>query len=172
MILSSGAICSVCLQERGELAWFYAWVYFACWIAAWETYWVGRLLGPKLFNFRWFRCFITPERIEKIKNYIQRFGIFTFIVGRFIPGGRNALFMSTGLTKMPFLQFIMRDSVGCLLSTATLFSLGYFFGSHIQTIIKVFKYYEMIFFSAIALIVLLLFLVFFMRKYKISKVSN
>lgn len=164
MLLTAGAICSTCQHENWEIARFYTLIYFACWIAAWETYWIGRVLGPKLFSFRWFQRFITPQRLEKIKNYIQRFGIFTFIVGRFIPGGRNALFMSTGLTKMAFPLFIIRDSVGCALSTATLFSLGYLFGSHIQTIVEVFKYYEMFFFSAIALLILLLVSILFLRK--------
>jgi membrane-associated protein len=164
LILSGGAICSTCMHENLEIAKFYAWIYFACWFAAWETYWVGRLLGPKLFNFRLFRNFITPQRLEKIKKYIHRFGIFTFIVGRCIPGGRNALFMSTGLIKMSFPLFIMRDSVGCVLSTATVFSLGYLFGSHFHEIVEIVKFYEMFFISAIAFIILLIVGIVFLRK--------
>lgn len=164
MLLSAGAVCSICEHEKGGIFGFYLWIYFACWFAAWETYWIGRLLGPKLFNFHWFRHFITFERLEKIKTNIQRFGIFTFIIGRFIPGGRNALFMSTGLIKMSFPLFILRDSVGCALSTATLFSLGYLFGSHIEAIIEVFKFYQLFFFCGVALLILLCVSILFVRK--------
>lgn len=168
MLLTAGAISSTCLHENWEIARLYTCVYFACWIAAWETYWIGRLLGPKLFSFRWFRRLISPERLEKIKMYIQRFGIFTFIVGRFIPGGRNALFMTTGLIKMAFPLFIMRDSVGCALSSATVFSLGYFFGSHFQMIVGIFKMYEMIFLCIFAVLVVLLGATLFIRNYRTS----
>lgn len=164
MLLAAGAVCSVCEHGKWAIFGFYVWIYFACWIAAWESYWIGRLLGPKLFNFRWFRHFITPERLDKIKNNIQRFGVFTFILGRFIPGGRNALFMSTGLIKMSFPLFILRDSVGCALSTATLFSLGYLFGSHLQAIVEVFKLYQLFFYCGVALLILLLVGVMFLRK--------
>lgn len=124
---------------------------------------MGRLLGPRLFTFRWFRHLITPSRLARIKNYIQRFGIFTFIVGRFIPGGRNALFISTGLTGMPFSRFIMRDSVGCLLSSGLLFYLGYLFGANFQVIVEVVKMYEKIFLGSVGLAVVVLALVFFYR---------
>lgn len=155
MLLTAGALSSTCQHDGWEIARLYFSVYLACWVAAWECYWIGRLLGPKLFNFRWFRKVITPYRLDKIKDYIHRFGILTFIVGRFIPGGRNALFMSTGFIRMSFPSFILRDSIGCFFSTATVFSLGYFFGSHYQQIVEIFKMYQMIF---LGFIFVLLFL--------------
>lgn len=171
MLLTAGAVSSSCGYDNREIALLYLSVYLACWFAAWETYWIGRTFGPKLFKLRWFSRLLTAERLERIKSYIRRFGIYTFILGRFIPGGRNALFMSMGLTRLPFLRFIARDSIGCFLSTATLFSLGHLFGSHLEEIIEVFKLYRMFFFGTLVFIILLSVLLIYFRKKRTGAAS-
>ena len=103
ILLTGGAIASTCIPD--ETLHLFLWIYAGCWISAWETYWIGRYFGPKLYDIRWFRHIITPERIHRLHHYYEKFGVFTFIIGRFIPGGvRNALFMTAGLGKMPFTQ--------------------------------------------------------------------
>ena len=92
-------------------------------VTGWGVCWAQALPDKS-----WFRSWITPHRIEKIHGYYEKYGIFTFIVGCFIPGGvRNALFLSSGLGKMPFRTFIFRDGVGCFLSCSTLFVVGFSF---------------------------------------------
>lgn len=143
LLLIGGIIASTCIPENA--LYLYAWIYAGCWISAWEAYWVGRLLGPKLYTVRIFKHIINPTRVEKLHYYYEKFGIFTFIVGRFIPGGvRNALFMSSGLGKMPFLTFILRDGVACLISSAVIFRIGYAFGENYAVIIDIFKQYQFI----------------------------
>lgn len=163
MLLIAGAIASTCIPDQTLR--MYIWIFMACWISAWEAYWIGRLLGPKLYEIRWFKHIITPKRIEKLHQYYEKFGIFTFIVGRFCPGGvRNALFMTAGLGKMPFLVFIARDGLGCLISTATIFYLGYLAGENHAIIIGYYKKYEAIFVGAV-FIGLISFITFiFLRK--------
>lgn len=143
MLIIGGAIASTCIKRHPIEMW--AWLYMGCWISAWEAYWVGRLLGPKLYEIRWFHRIINPKRIAKLRHYYEKFGILTFIVGRFIPGGiRNALFMTTGLSKMPFAKFLIRDAFACLISSCTLFYLGYQFGENHQILLHYFKRYQMI----------------------------
>lgn len=163
MLLTAGAVSSVCAHKPHEIVWVYALMYLACWMAAWEAYWIGRLAGPELFRIRWFRRLLTPQRLEFIKSSIQRYGFGTFIVGRFIPGGRNALFMSTGLVKMPFSSFVLRDSIGCLLSSGLLFSLGHIFGDNIQTIIAFIQLYERIFIGLVICVILAIAAFFYYR---------
>lgn len=149
ILLTGGAIASICIPEH---AWhLYFWIFAGCWISAWEAYAIGRKLGPKLYDVRWFKHYITRERISRLHHYYEKFGVFTFIVGRFIPGGvRNALFMSAGLGKMPFLTFILRDGIACLISTSTLFWLGFYFSANYRMIADYIKTY-----NEIALLVLL-----------------
>jgi membrane-associated protein len=152
LLLTAGAIASTCLA--GHWLHLYLWVFFGCWFSAWEAYWIGRSLGPKLYNIKWFNRILTRKRIEKLHYYYEKFGIFTFIVGRFCPGGvRNALFMSSGLGKMPFLIFIARDGFACVLSSSTLFYIGYFFGENYKTLLRYFKTYQEILLGIIIFII-------------------
>jgi membrane protein DedA with SNARE-associated domain len=152
MIITGGALASTCVPEHTFR--MFVWVYAACYLSAWEAYWVGRLLGPKLFRIRWFSHILNPNRLEKLRYYYEKFGIFTFIVGRFVPGGvRNALFMSSGLSRMPFLLFIFRDGIASLISTSVIFFIGYHFGQNLPLIAHYFKKYEE---WAIGIIILLI----------------
>lgn len=152
LLITGGAIASTCIPN--EAFHLYLWILIGCWISAWETYWIGRLLGPKLYRINWFNRVITPKRIEKLNHYYERFGIYTFIVGRFIPGGvRNALFITTGLAQMPFYKFMIRDGLACFISTTTIFLIGYLFGENYQTIFHYFKAYDKMVISCMILLV-------------------
>ena len=143
IMISAGAITSTYIPE--QTLWIFTWLFIACWISAWEAYWIGRLLGPKLYNIKWFSWILDREKIDKLHHYYEKFGMFTFLIGRFIPGGvRNALFMSSGLGKMPFHKFILRDLLGCFLSAAVLFSIGYAFGQNVDIVTAYFKRVDML----------------------------
>lgn len=143
LLIAAGFVASICMPE--QVFSFYIWVFAACLIAGWEAYWIGRLLGPKLFSFAFFKRILTPQRLERISAHYQKYGLITFIIGRFIPGGvRSALFMSSGLLKMPFYVFMMRDFVGCLIASATIFYIGYTCGDNYDNIIYYLQKYEQI----------------------------
>ncbi len=143
LLLTAGAIVSRCMPD--QYLHLYAWMFFGCWISGWEAYWLGRYFGPKLYKFSWFNKAVNPERIARLHHYYEKFGVLTFIVGRFIPGGvRNALFITSGMGKMPFLTFIARDFVASLISTTVVFYIGYTFGEHYEEISAYFIRYNRI----------------------------
>jgi membrane protein DedA with SNARE-associated domain len=153
IIITGGAIASTCIPDHTTK--FYLYMYFGAIFSAWECYWLGRLLGPRLYTIRLFRSVVTPKRLERLRHYYAKYGLLTFIVGRFCPGGvRNALFLSSGLTKMPFHHFILRDSFAALLSSATLFFIGYHFGKNFDTLVYYFKRYEHGILAGVGLVVL------------------
>lgn len=152
VILSAGALSSTCAAE--EIPSIFLPVYAACCVSAWESYWIGRLIGPRLYHFPWFRHILSLKRIETLHYYYEKFGFLTFVCGRFIPGGvRNALFMTSGLGKMPFYKFALRDAFGCFLSCAFLFYLGHLFGRNYQTLLLYFKRYNLIVVALIAVLI-------------------
>ena len=166
IIITAGVLSATCIPEHtGKL---YVWLYMGALLSAWEAYWIGRVLGPKLYTIRWFARFITPARIDKLHGYIDRFGIFAFIVGRFFPGGiRNGLFMSCGLGGMPFKTFILRDSFACLISTSLLFFLGLLFGEHYRDLLHLVKKWDLFLLCLIFTGVLVYFGYYYLRKRKI-----
>ena len=140
MLIGGGAIASTCIPDHALR--LYIWIFLGCYVSAWEAYWIGRKLGPRLYHIAFFKSIVTPHRLGVLRHYYAKFGIFTFIVGRFIPGGiRNALFMSSGLMKMPFHLFILRDGVACLISSSVLFSIGYRFGQNLDLLLYYFHRY-------------------------------
>jgi membrane protein DedA with SNARE-associated domain len=156
ILIVSGALASTCIPN--ETLFLYGWVFAGCWLSAWEAYAIGRFLGPKVYDIRWFKHLVTPSRINRLHHYYEKFGVFTFIVGRFIPGGvRNALFMTAGLGKMPFLTFILRDGFACLISTSILFSIGYSLGNNYEAVFHYIKTYNEI---AIGILLILILAVF------------
>lgn len=100
--------------------------YFGCVMAAWISYGMGRFFGNKLLKTRWVGGTLTPEKIEKVKRFYIRWGFLTLAIGRFIPFGvRNCIYMSTGMSKMSFATFAIRDSIACLIWTSIVFTLFY-----------------------------------------------
>lgn len=161
ILLTAGFLASQCIPEHTYFVYF--WVFAGSLLSAWEVYWIGRLLGPKLYDIKCFNRILTLERMEKLGECYERYGVFTFIIGRFIPGGfRNALFMSSGLSKMPFWKFVLRDGTGCLIATAVIFSLGYQFAENYHLIVLIFKKYSLI--AASIFITLLIVVVLYLWK--------
>ena len=154
LLLGGGAIGATCIPEHALR--LYLWIYCGAVLSGWESYWIGRALGPRLFNFKLFKYVITPKRLEMIRHFYARFGVFTFILGRFCPGGiRNTLFMSSGLTKMPFWLFAIRDGFAAILSTSVYFWIGYHFATHIDSILFYIKKYSdflLVLFAGIVLV--------------------
>lgn len=141
MLLIAGAIASNCL--KGSLIPFFIAIYLACCLSAWEAYWLGRLFGPRILEISFFKRMVSPKRLQRLSYFYEKYGILTFLVGRFCPGGvRNALFISSGLTKMPFLLFALRDAVACLSPCALFLYLGFHFGKRFDQILFYFKKYE------------------------------
>lgn len=163
LVLAGGYLAGRYAPES-VLVW-YGLIFAGCWLSAWECYWMGRLLGPKLYQMSWFKSWITPQRIEKIHGYYEKYGIYTFIVGRFIPGGvRNALFLSSGLGKMPFRTFIFRDGIGCFLSCSTLFVIGFSFAESSEFLQNFSKSYHLASMGVLAALIAAVSLLFYFRK--------
>lgn len=142
---------------------------FWCWISAWEVYGIGYYFGPKLYTFKWTKKYVTEEKVKKIKSYFDRFGVLVYIIGRFIPGGvRNAIFLSSGLCKINFYWFVFRDGIASLISSTTLFTLGYQFGKNYEVLINFFNFYK---YTVLIIFILLAIILFAYNRYKNKKLK-
>ena len=120
------------------------------------SYWLGRKLGPKLWNIKFFANMVSQQKIDQISSFYHKYGIATLILGRFIPFGvRNGLFLTAGLGKMNFSKFAISDLIACTISNLVYFTLYYNYG---RSVIYYVKKGNIIIFSA-ALIILIIYLV-------------
>lgn len=133
----------------------YASVLFGCLFSAWIAYGLGRFIGQKLAKNRLFSKLLSEERLQKMQQFYEKYGIWTFVIGRFIPFGvRNCIFMTSGMSRMPFYKFILRDGVACLLWSSTAFTLFYLLGQNFQVIWGYVKTFNAVLFSAFGVTVI------------------
>ena len=117
---------------------------------------MGRYFGTKIFKIKFLASMASPEKIQKITNFYEKYGIFTLLFGRFIPFGvRNALFLTAGLGKMNAWKFAISDLIACTISCVTFFSLYFYYG---KTVIEYVKKGNIILFSIALIVALALFL--------------
>jgi membrane protein DedA with SNARE-associated domain len=88
------------------------------------SYVIGRLSGSYLAKTR-FAC----GRLEKARYYFERFGGWTLILGYFVPGIRNLIGFTSGMTRMKPRRFAPFAYFGAVVSSVTCLALGYFLGS-------------------------------------------
>ncbi len=111
---------------------------------------MGRYLGSKIFKMKLFASMASPEKIDKVHSFYEKYGIITLLVGRFIPFGvRNALFLTAGLGKMNAWKFALSDLLACTISCVTFFWLYYTYGN---TVIEYVKKGNIIIFSIAAIL--------------------
>ena len=152
MVLSA-ILASTFVPEHKEI--LYISVLFGATFSAWIAYTLGRVIGKKLTHTRPFSSLLTPERIRKMEGFYQKYGIWTFIIGRFIPFGvRNCIFLTSGMSRMPFKTFALRDALGCFIWTTTIFSLVYMVGQNFASIWHTVKTLNIILFSAFSVTVI------------------
>lgn len=98
------------------------------------AYLVGRIFHETVKEYRFYQ--MTQPRIERL---IQKFGTFAIIISKYIYGIRTAMCLFYGIGRMPFLRFLMLDSISCFAWVTILSGVGYFFSGAITSIIGDFK---------------------------------
>jgi membrane protein DedA with SNARE-associated domain len=110
----------------------------------------GRPLAERYGRY----IFLTPERLDKATGFFDRHGGKIIVVARFIEGLRQANGIIAGTTGMHWRRFLIFNAIGAALWVAVWTSVGYFSGSHIDTIYNAAARYSR--YLAIAVGVLLL----------------
>ena len=93
------------------------------------VYWIGTRFRKGAIKSKFFTRFIPKKAMDKMHYYLDKYGILTFIIGRFVPFGiRNTLFFSSGLFNLRFRVFALYDIIGAIISINVVFFLTYHFG--------------------------------------------
>ncbi len=95
---------------------------------------IGHFGGRALVE-RWGRyILLTPARIYRTTEFFERHGGKIIVAARFIEGLRQANGIIAGTTGMRWEKFLVFNALGAALWVGVWVSLGYFSGSHIDTI--------------------------------------
>lgn len=108
-------------------------------LAAVTLYWIGRILNEDRLN-NWLKrygkwIFIKPKDLKKANSWFNQHGRKIVFFGRMIPAVRSIVSIPAGMARMPFGLFLLYTSLGTIIWTSILASLGFYLGQNYQKIV-------------------------------------
>jgi membrane protein DedA with SNARE-associated domain len=101
-------------------------------------YAMGRLWGPRLLQYQWIqRRVFPPDRLAKIEQNFEQYGVKLLLFARLTPGIRAPVFFTAGMTKLPLARFLLADGLYAIPGVSLLFFLGYWFADSMVEFVQV-----------------------------------
>jgi membrane protein DedA with SNARE-associated domain len=79
---------------------------------------------------------VTAARLERAEALFARWGILVVAVGRLFAGIRGAMVVAAGTSRFKFPKFIVADGLAAIVSGGMFMSLGYWFGSNLDAVLR------------------------------------
>ncbi|MDX1673108.1 MAG: DedA family protein [Balneolaceae bacterium] len=127
----------------------------------------GTLIKEKQDEFWLFR-FIHIEYMEKVRDWMQRWGQGVILANRFLAGTRSVISLTAGISHTPVSSTIISSTVSSLLWNFLLLMLGWIIHENWRVIGDYLSVYSWIILSGIALIVLIKLGLNYLRKQRKS----
>jgi membrane protein DedA with SNARE-associated domain len=118
---------------------FAAWLGFtlAVTLGATNLYLLSRRYGRRLLQHRIARFLeLTPDRLDRAEAWFARFGLWTLIFGRHIPGFRVPLTVAAGILKLRYSIFAISVAISSAAWAAVFLLLGVLFGDSLERSIR------------------------------------
>ena len=136
LIIITGALLSH--EEPKILVYNLIAIYLGAIITDYFVYWLGRRVRSGAAKTNLFVQIVPEKALNKMHYFLDKYGIFTFIVCRFIPFGvRNTLCFTAGFSRLRLKIFAIYEFVAAMISVNTLFFLTYRFGEGIKKPLKI-----------------------------------
>jgi membrane-associated protein len=132
MIFAAGLLAS---QGLFNIYWLIIILGFAAILGDNVGFWFGAKVGNKIFT-KEDSLFFNKKYLQKTKEYYDKYGPATVMIGRFVPIVRTFAPILAGVGEMKYKKFLLFNIVGALLWAVGLALLGFFLGSVIPGIDK------------------------------------
>lgn len=115
----------------------------AAWLGDQTGYWVGRKLGPAVFNKPESK-FFSQKNVSRTNSFFERYGAKAVIFAHFVPVLRTFVPVAAGVGEMKYRRFLKYNFVGVLVwaSGVTLIGAGLgqvpLFREHVEIVTLVF----------------------------------
>ena len=92
------------------------------------NYWIGSIIGSKVFNYGNSRIF-RKEYLDKTHRFYEKYGGKTIIIARFVPIVRTFAPFVAGVGAMTYLKFLAYNIAGGILWIFSITLAGCYFGN-------------------------------------------
>lgn len=92
------------------------------------NYWIGKIIGPKVFQKENSRIF-KKRYLERTHEFYEKYGAETIIIARFVPIVRTFAPFVAGIGRMTYGKFLIYNVIGGVAWVALFTFGGYFFGN-------------------------------------------
>ncbi|GAB6936411.1 MAG: DedA family protein [Bacillota bacterium] len=100
------------------------------------TYTLGRYAGYAILDRFGAKLGLTRQRLAHAERWFDRLGKFLLPLGYFLPGIRQVLGYTAGLSRLPFGVFALYAYAGAFLWAFTFVTLGRWLGHHWQAVLE------------------------------------
>jgi protein MpaA len=102
-------------------------------------FWLGAHYGRQLTRKWIFHKLLPDERLDSVRGRFNQWGNKLIFVARFMPGLRAPIFFSAGTFHVPFRVFFFYDGLAALLSVPAIVAAVFYFGDHLEKVIRIIK---------------------------------
>jgi len=125
LLFVAGALCGL---DALQLEWLIPLLILAAFSGDNTNYWVGRLIGMRVFQ-RFEGRLLKREYLDKTHAFYEKHGGKTIIFARFMPIIRTFAPFVAGIGLMRYRLFVLYSALGSLAWIGSLTLAGYFFGN-------------------------------------------
>ncbi|MDX8379375.1 MAG: DedA family protein [Gallionella sp.] len=125
LLFVAGALCGL---DALQLQWLIPLLILAAFSGDTTNYWIGRLIGMRLFN-RVQGRFLKREHLDRTHIFYEKHGGKTIIFARFMPIVRTFAPFVAGIGVMRYRLFVLYSALGSIAWITSLTLAGYFFGN-------------------------------------------
>src|ERR1700674_3974429 len=106
-------------------------------LGATNLYFISRRWGRAIVEHRLARLLhLTPARIDQAERWFGRWGVWTLVFGRHIPGLRVPLTVAAGIFRVPYRVFIASVAISTAVWAGFFMMLGAVFGGRIGHLLQ------------------------------------
>lgn len=100
---------------------------------------IGALYGRRLRKKAFIKKILPPARLRMVRRKLHEQGNKVIFAARFMPGLRTPVFFTCGTLHLPFRVFVFYDGLAALLSVPAIVYATYYFGDHVDRVVRVVK---------------------------------
>ncbi len=135
-------------------------------------YWMGRLLGKKLFKLPVLSKIFHENLLSIGKTAFHRYGNKIIFLARFLPGLRAPIYFFAGSVKKPFFFFVLMDVIAASVSVPIWIYVGKIFAENIPALEKAIKSLQLGSILLVLFGILLIIGAHFLKKRFLQNIEN